>query len=58
MKAADLSQPVARKREGQVRWCKSAAMIFNGDILPNKTGAGGSLAAAFADHARPLPGIS
>ena len=26
MKAADLSQPVARKREGKVRWCKSAAM--------------------------------
>jgi len=27
MKAADLSQPVARKREGKVRWCKSAAKI-------------------------------
>jgi hypothetical protein len=25
MKAADLSQPVTRKREGKVRWCKSAA---------------------------------
>ena len=27
MKAADLSQPVARKREGKVRWCKSAAKV-------------------------------
>lgn len=30
MKAADLSQPVARKREGKVRWCKSAALILAG----------------------------
>ena len=27
MKAADLSEPVARKREGKVRSCTSAAMV-------------------------------
>ena len=57
MKAADLSQPVARQREGKVCWCKSAVMIFNGDIQPNKKGGRKASAADFSATACGHPGF-
>ena len=57
MKVADLSEPVARKREGQVRSCKSATLIFNGDTQPNKKGGRKASAADFSDTASGHPGF-